>query len=119
MLRPHAIELDWLLRSQPGLSTPISKQAFADRARHYLRERGIEHVMAELREVTMRPVTLEKREDDFVSILQENAGSAFAAIEFINGSWPKRLRRLYDSGTLSFSELGPEMRELLSAGTLV
>jgi len=115
VLRPHAFELEEHLRRQTPYLHPSEQELFALRARSYLREKGIEEMMAELHyTITDRSRDPGTKVEKFLDILSKSAGSTFASLEMINGSWPRRFSRYCTNNLLSFDRLGPDIDDLLT-----
>jgi hypothetical protein len=113
MVRPHAFELDQKLRQLQRYKKPAQRRVFAERAKDYMRRRGIEKHMKQLLEIVeRREGKRPERIEDFLGVLRGTAAETFIAIEMINGSWLQRCRRFFDK-LLKYDHLGPEMNELM------
>jgi len=120
MLRPHAFELNKELGRQSQFATIRDQEAFLDKAREFLRSKGIWDAMSQLDDVVTGKGPDDgsderDRVERFVEILRKKPGEIFARIEQANGTWCHRLRRYERDKILSFDKMGPEMYELLPA----
>ena len=113
MLGPHQLELKSNIRRQPTYSSVADTRVFKHQAELFLRDQGIEAIMASLYAVVKSSQEDDDRLENFLDILRPNAGRIFSAIERINGSWTKRLRRMWDEGVISLDRPGPSMSEIM------
>lgn len=117
MVRPHAFELNEMIRRHAKQSARTSPEAFLGRARQFLDRKGIADTMSRLRSLVSgengqghEEATKVRR---FLKILGNSPGDTFAYIEQTNGTWWERLGRYRERKLLRLDQMGPEIDELI------
>jgi len=112
VLRPHALELDNLIRRAPSFSAPKARIGFSERVYTFLRSEGIEAEMTHLLDIVNSDLDEGLKIQQFLKELQSVGAETFVAIELANGSWQERLKRLH-STVLGFEKIGSHMDDIL------
>ncbi len=116
VLDPHAYELNELLRRQAS-SERVNDQRFQYMANEILRDNQILDTLSYLNRI-IKGNLMESTEggmdrtQEFVAVLREIAGEAFAYIEQTNGAWWQRIKRYYDERLIRLDRLGHDIRSL-------
>lgn len=122
VLRPHALELNELLRTKGISFNEANRTEFMDKVREFLNTRGIREIMSRLYNISVGKngyinLDSETRVCLFIDGLRDNAGEIFSYLEQINGTWRQRLKRYFDEKLLNLNgkDMGPETHTLMTA----
>lgn len=121
ILRPHARELHKNIRRKaPNPKSLSNQEAYKAKLNDFLNKRKTIHSLEKLRHTLEElpgeePRSNRDKPSRFLEALRGVGVETFLAMEMINGLWPSRLRRFFDSRLLDFDEMGPEMEELIES----
>src|SRR5271157_585288 len=118
ILRPHAFEFYQILETQPRYRSLDEREHLRTQVSDYIDKKGIRAELQELTNVIrgnmLYPNKVKKEVvKAFLDVLREKPLETFSFIEQINGTWPQRLRRIFDKGLLKLDYLGPEINDLV------
>ncbi len=113
ILRPHALELEAILRSQPNYRTDGELDHLKKQFSDFIDQRGVARTLQDLDNILDGSASDKDKQREFLSLVRQHAPRAFYALEFVNGTWTQRLKRLHERGLLLFEASSPDVHLLV------